>query len=83
VDLVLLDSKKFKLQWGVEIKWSYRYFEKAEQLKSLLTFCKENKLSSALITTIDVQGGIGLTFLTASIYIYNTGNQTLKKENES
>ena len=28
VDLVLVDDKKYKPIWGVEIKWSNRYFEK-------------------------------------------------------
>ncbi|WP_346238271.1 ATP-binding protein [Niabella insulamsoli] len=86
VDLVLVDDKKFKPQWGVEIKWSNRYFEKPQELKSLLRFCTENKFSSALTTSIDAQGyqnvgGIQLTFLPSSIYTYNIGVITLKMKN--
>ena len=83
VDLVLLDDKKFKPVWGVEIKWSNRYFEKPQELSSLIQFCKANDFSSALVTSIDQSGvkEIGeqkFTFLPASIYAYNIGDNTLK-----
>jgi uncharacterized protein len=83
VDLVLLDNKKYQPAWGVEIKWSNRYFEKHQELRSLIQFCKTNKLRSAMVTTIDQQGirkfdDLAFTFLPASIYAYNIGAQTLK-----
>ena len=83
VDLVLVDDKKYKPLWGVEIKWSNRYFEKPFELKSLIQFCKANNFASALITTIDGQGmklveDLQLTFLPASVYTYNIGDLTLK-----
>lgn len=83
VDLVLVDDKKFKPVWGVEIKWSNRYFEKPQELSSLIQFCKSNNFNSALVTTIDKQGSkevgdLFLTFLTASVYAYNIGENTLK-----
>lgn len=86
VDLVLVDDKKFKPLWGVEIKWSNRYFEKPNELKSLLQFCKANKLKQALISTIDANGtkevqNIQFTFLPASVYAFNIGNITLKMKN--
>ena len=65
VDLVLVDDKKYKPLWGVEIKWSNRYFEKPKELKSLIHFCNSNKLQKALVTSIDQLGTIqveGLLF---------------------
>lgn len=83
VDLVLVDDKSYKPVWGVEIKWSNRYYDKPQELKSLLSFCKENKFESALTTSIDQLGlkeieYIKLTFLPASIYAYNIGEITLR-----
>jgi predicted AAA+ superfamily ATPase len=88
VDLVLVDSKKYKPQWGVEIKWSNRYFEKPNELKSLIHFCKSNNFKNALVTSIDQLGikqieGLQFTFLPASIYCYNIGDITLKMKNQN
>jgi hypothetical protein len=58
VDLVLLDEKFFKPAWAVEIKWSNRYFEKPNELQSLLHFCDNNKLSTALVTSINKTGNV-------------------------
>lgn len=85
VDLVLVDNKKFKPLWGVEIKWSNRYFNKPQELASLIEFCKINEFNSSLVTSIDKQetkqvGDLILTFLPASVYAYNIGNNTLKKK---
>jgi uncharacterized protein len=86
VDLVLVDDKKYKPLWGVEIKWSNRYFEKPNELKSLIQFCKSNSFQNALVTSIDQIGvkeidNIKLSFLPASIYSYNIGDITLKMKN--
>lgn len=83
VDLIQLDKKKFKPDWGVEIKWSNRYFKKPTELKSLIQFCKANQLDAALVTTISEFGvkqadDLNFTFLPASVYAYNIGNRTLK-----
>ncbi len=83
VDLVLVDDKSYKPVWGVEIKWSNRYFDKPQELKSLIKFCKTNKFESAVVTSIDQLGmreiqGLNFTFLPASIYAYNIGKITLK-----
>lgn len=85
VDLVLLDEKKFKPVWSVEIKWSNRYFEKAQELSSLIQFCQQNSFQSALVTSIDVLGikevaGLRFTFLPAALYAYNIGVITLKRK---
>lgn len=83
VDLVFVDDKKFKPVWGIEIKWSNRYYNKPKELKSLIHFCKNNNLSAGLITTIDQSENISVsdinfTFLPASVYAYNIGDNTLK-----
>ncbi len=84
VDLVLVDDKSFKPLWGVEIKWSNRSFDKPKELKSLVNFCNENKLSSAVVTSIDrlgvkKVGNVELTFVPASVYAYNVGDITIKQ----
>ena len=86
VDLVLVDDKRFKPQWGVEIKWSNRYFDKPQELKSLVQFCKANGFKKALVTTLDIYGNktiddLRFTFLPASVYSYNIGDITLKMLN--
>ena len=88
VDLVLVDDKKYKPQWVVEIKWSNRYFEKPNELKSLIHFCKSNNFKNALVTSIDQLGikqieGLQFSFLPASIYSYNIGDITLKMKNQN
>jgi len=87
VDLVLVDDKKYKPLWGVEIKWSNRYFERPGELKSLIRFCKSNHFQNALVTSIDQLGtkridGLFFSFLPASIYTYNIGDITLKMKNQ-
>ena len=88
VDLVLVDNKNYQPVWGVEIKWSNRYFTRPQELKSLIKFCGENKLASAVITSIDQMGvkeiqGLKFTFLPTSIYAYNIGEITLKTKNKN
>lgn len=88
VDLVLVDDKNYKPVWGVEIKWSNRYFDKPQELKSLIQFCETHKFQSAVITSIDQIGtkviqGLSFTFLPASIYAYNIGVITLKMRTNS
>lgn len=83
VDLVLVDDKKYKPVWGVEIKWSNRYFDKPTELKSLIHFCKSNNFKQALVTSIDQSGvkqinNLVFSFLPASVYSYNIGDITLK-----
>jgi predicted AAA+ superfamily ATPase len=85
VDMVGLDEKKFKPQWALEIKWSNQYFDEPGKLKSLLQFCESNKLTSALVTSIDVEGvsdqrNIQLIFVPAAIYAYVVGVNTLEQK---
>jgi predicted AAA+ superfamily ATPase len=88
VDLVWVDSKSYKPVWGVEIKWSNRYFEKPNELRSLISFCKNNNLPQALATSIDKFGvkqidGLALLFLPASVYSYNISDFNLKIKSDN
>lgn len=83
VDLVLVDDRYYKPQWGVEIKWSNRYFDKPRELKSLIKFCETNSFDAALVTSIDRLGvkdldHVMFTFIPSSIYAYNIGEVTLR-----
>jgi hypothetical protein len=77
VDIVHLDPKQ-KVAWAVEVKWSDRYCDKPDELKSLLSFCQANGLSDVLVTsrtktlTCNV-GGIKIPFVPASVYCYEVG----------
>lgn len=85
VDMVLIDHKLFKPQWCVEVKWSNRYVESPHELKSLLHFCNQNKLTASLVTTIDLTGNttinnLQITFVPAAIYAYNIGVVTIEQK---
>jgi predicted AAA+ superfamily ATPase len=82
VDMVGLSPQSFKPQWALEIKWSNRYFENTSDLKSLLNFCENNNLKSALVTTIDKSGnkdirGMKMHFLPSALYAYTVGKNTI------
>lgn len=88
VDLVLVDDKKYKPVWGVEVKWSNRYFDRPKELKSLIHFCQSNNFQNALVTSIDQLGvketeNLTFSFLPASVYCYNIGDITLKMKNNN
>ncbi len=85
VDLVNISRKTNRPEWAVEIKWSNRYFEAPNELKSLAYFCQENNLPQALSTTIDKTGikqysDIQIQYLPASVYAYNVGKNTLESQ---
>lgn len=82
VDIVLIDNKLFKPQWCVEVKWSNRYFDKPQELGSLIHFCNQNDFKATLVTTMDQTGNktlgdLNITFVPAAIYAYNIGVVTL------
>lgn len=86
VDMVMLDSGTFKASWAFEIKWSNRYVGKPAELKSLISFCRNNALEAAVVTTIDkqeqvVEQGVELNFYPASLYTYVVGANTLTAKN--
>ncbi|MGX1927909.1 ATP-binding protein [Flagellimonas sp. 2504JD4-2] len=85
VDMIGIDEGTLQPIWALEIKWSNRYVEKPNELKSLIDFCKSNKLSSALVTTIDMKTqkefqGVTLQYVPCATYAYNVGKNTLDKK---
>ena len=84
VDMIGL-SQTLKPIWALEIKWSDRYFEKPNELKSLIKFCIENKIKTPIVTSINKEGeidcaGIKFQFLPSSVYTYTVGKNTLDKK---
>jgi hypothetical protein len=85
VDMVRLDPKKLRPMWALEVKWSNRYLEKPQELKSLVGFCDKNKLETAVVTTIDKADqmdhqGIRLHFYPAATYAYVIGANTIRQQ---
>lgn len=85
VDMVGLDEAMLKPQWALEVKWSNRYLKHPNELKSIVQFCQKNNLSSALVTSRDVEGrvqyeGIDIHFYPAAIYSYVVGANTQRKK---
>jgi hypothetical protein len=78
VDIVYLWPQKQKVAWAVEVKWSDRYCENPQELKSLVSFCHANRLKDVLVTsrtkTLTCKAdGIEIPFLPASMYCYEVG----------
>lgn len=77
VDIVNLDPDQ-KAKWAVETKWSDRYPERPNELKSLLKFCNKQNLESAWVTTKSIRTdkkteGINLVFYPAALYCFALG----------
>jgi predicted AAA+ superfamily ATPase len=82
VDIVGLNQRQ-KPAFAIEIKWSNRYFEKPADLKSLVSFLKENQLKEAIVTTIDKTGrkdwqDLALEYIPASLYAYTLGRNAVE-----
>lgn len=84
VDIVTLDEK-MKPSWVVEAKWSDRYYERPEELKSLKLFCQTHNLAVALVTTKTIQeyktiGHTMFKYRPASLYCYILGYNIVKSK---
>ncbi len=84
VDMVFL-NKKLKPVTAVEIKWSNKYFDDPAKLKSLILFCKKNKITDVVVTTIDKEGdkeieGIVMHFQPSSTYALTVGFNTIAQK---
>ena len=87
VDLVGLNSTTLKPLWALEIKWSNRYFEKPNELRSLIKFVQTNNLNYPLVTSIDKEAlieykEINFRFIPASAYAYTVSKNILDGMNE-
>lgn len=84
VDMVGLGDT-LKPVWALEIKWSDRYFDKPNELKSLIKFCNENGLQAPIVTSIKAEGnvdyeGLIMQFIPSSSYAYTVGRNTLDRK---
>ena len=84
VDMVGINMKNLRPSWALEIKWTDRFIQEPQKLRSLLRFCRENNLNQALATTISrdevkVVKGIEITFIPSSTYAYTVGLNTILK----
>lgn len=85
VDMVGLSDSTLKPVWALEIKWTNRYFDKPNELKSLYKFCLESSLDYPIVTTIDREGEkeykeLHIQFLPSSAYAYTVGKNSLDKK---
>jgi predicted AAA+ superfamily ATPase len=83
VDVVWCNETNAKPGWGAEIKWSDRYVDQPGELDSLLSFCKANRIDSALVTSktrtaVRSVDGVTLMFRPASLYCYSVGYNIIK-----
>jgi len=84
VDIVGLDIKSQKPSWAVEIKWSDKFYQHPEELKSLLYFMNKNDLDNALVTSVQEFGekevnGTHIHFMPVASYVYIVGYNTLNQ----
>lgn len=82
VDIVDLGPNQ-KARWVVEVKWSDRYVDNPQELKSLISFCRANKLDLAFVTSrtrfkYQTVSAVGILFIQASVYCYTVGANILR-----
>jgi predicted AAA+ superfamily ATPase len=87
VDIVGINKAVQKPYWAAEIKWTDRYFERPEELKSLCLFMNKNNMNNALVTTKTIMGNketsFGhLQFMPVACYTYTVGENTLRRYNK-
>ena len=85
VDMVGLNDATLKPIWALEIKWTDRYYNKPNELKSLYKFCIENNLNNPIVTTINKEGNktykdLNIQFIPSSTYAYTVGKNTLERK---
>jgi len=83
VDLVGINAAFQKPYWAVEIKWTDRFYDHPEELKSLSFFMRKNAMSEALVTTKNSMGVMvtsfgKILFMPVACYAYTVGEKTLK-----
>lgn len=88
VDIVGVNPGKLKPDWAVEVKWSDRYFESPNELRSLRSFMQTNGLSQALVTTMTLSGlkslpWGNLQYMPSACYAYVVGRNTLNRTRDA
>jgi len=84
VDMVYLDAN-FKIPWCLEIKWSDRYVNHLEELKSLMVFCQKNRPRTITVSTHSIQkhvaiDGLNIQFKEAALICYSVGFNSIKEK---
>ena len=88
VDIVGVNPGRLKPDWAVEVKWSDRYFESPNELRSLRSFMATNGLTQAVVTTM-TQSGLkslpwgNLQYMPSACYAYVVGRNTLKRTRDA
>ena len=88
MDIVGVNPGKLKPDWAVEVKWSDRYFESPNELRSLRSFMQTNGLSQALVTTM-TRSGLkslpwgNLQYMPSACYAYVVGRNTLNRTRDA
>lgn len=85
VDIVHLGPTQ-KANWVVEVKWSDGFVDDPKKLKSLHSFCRGNKLSLAIVTSLTrsryiqraTEASANILFMPASVYCYTVGANILR-----
>ena len=85
VDIVNLNQQRQKPLWAVEVKWSDRYCDHPDELKSLVSFCNANGLKNTLVTSMTrnifcEQDGVKIEFVPASLYCYTVGHNLVRRK---
>ncbi len=85
VDLVKIDNR-LKPAWAYEIKWSDRYFDRPEELKSLIKFSKDSKLPKVGCSTKTKSGtqiiaGVEIAYFPSSLHCYQVGRRVTNEDN--
>ena len=88
VDIVGLNLGRQKPDWAVEVKWSDRYYENPDDLKSLRAFMQTNGLTQALVTTLSHSGlkslpWGNLQYMPSACYAYIVGRNTLTRTRDA
>ena len=87
IDMVGLDLKDSKPLWAVEIKWSNKAFNNADEIKNLLSFCNNHKMTDTFVTTLDKSGQkelnkISVNFIPSAVYAFNVGYNTMEYQKQ-
>jgi len=86
VDIVSL-NEKLRPGWVVEVKWSDRYYDHPEELKSLHRFCAYHDMANATVTTKIIMdkkklGKTTIQYYPASLYCYLLGYNIIESKKE-
>lgn len=88
VDIVSIAGGEMRVFWACEVKWSDRYFQNPNELRSLRAFCEENKLTERVMVTTRTMrgvkriGGIQVIFVPASVYCYTVGYNLIRRRSQ-